>query len=100
MKFVKSFGNERFFGAEKFLISKNCVQVGEPSFCVIYFKRRFLEHSKAPGTSVKWFDARLKLNLFRLMHGEIFESHFKAKIGHPKIQILVRSSHPDFTCIF
>ena len=34
------------------------------------------------------------------MHGEIFESHFKAKIGHQKIQILVRSSHTPILRVF
>ena len=38
--------------------------------------------------------------LVRLMHGEIFESHFKAKIGHQKIQILARSSHTPILRVF
>jgi hypothetical protein len=34
------------------------------------------------------------------MHGEIFESHIKAKIGHSKIQILALSSHTPILRVF
>ena len=65
------------------------------------FKRRFLEHSKAPGTSVKWSErASSWLYLMRLMRRKIFERHFKSKIGQPKIQILVRSSHTPILRVF